>query len=191
MPMNAIHRRICSSPSWAGKVEALLPSVLDSAETGPDVLELGPGYGATTRVLTRRVERLTALEVDAASAERLAAEFGDAVRIVAGSAADMPFEDGSFSGVVCFTMLHHVPSPALQDRVFAEACRVLRPGGVFAGADSQLSLRFRLLHLGDTMVTVDPATLGDRLRAAGFADVRVEHDPKVRVRFWAAKPAQV
>ena len=33
-------------------------------------------------------------------------------------------------------MLHHVPSPALQDRVFSEARRVLRPGGVFVATDS-------------------------------------------------------
>jgi SAM-dependent methyltransferase len=69
---------------------------------------------------------------------------------------------------VCFTMLHHVPSKALQDKLFTEVCRVLRPGGVFAGFDSQLSLRFRFLHLGDTMVVVDPKTFPDRLRAAGF-----------------------
>jgi hypothetical protein len=58
---------------------------------------------------------------------------------------------------------------------------------VFAGSDSQLSLRFRLLHLGDTMVVVDPATLPDRLARAGFQDVRVEHEPKRIVRFWARK----
>jgi hypothetical protein len=85
-------------------------------------------------------------------------------------------------------MLHHVPSKALQDNLFAETCRVLRPGGVFAGFDSQLSFRFRMLHIGDTMVVVDPRTFPDRLRAAGFTDVHVGHEPKSRVRFRARKP---
>jgi ubiquinone/menaquinone biosynthesis C-methylase UbiE len=48
----------------------------------------------------------------------------------------MPFDDESFSGAACFTMLHHVPSPEAQDRLFAEVGRVLRPGAPFAGTDS-------------------------------------------------------
>ena len=82
-------------------------------------------------------------------------------------------------------MLHHVPTPALQDRLFAEACRVLRPGGVFAGSDGQPSLRFRLIHLGDTLVPVSAETLPARLTAAGFTDVRVERVPG-RVHFTPA-----
>ncbi|GHF16232.1 hypothetical protein GCM10010359_17110 [Streptomyces morookaense] len=45
-----------------------------------------------------------------------------------GGGTHMPFADGRFDSVVCFTMLHHVPTPAAQDRLFAEAHRVLRPG---------------------------------------------------------------
>lgn len=47
-----------------------------------------------------------------------------------------------------------------------------RPGGLFRGADSLSSPLFRLLHIGDTMVVLDPATLPKRLDAAGFTDVR-------------------
>jgi SAM-dependent methyltransferase len=163
--------------------------VLDKADLGHDVLEIGPGYGATTTVLAARFPNLTALEVDTDRATHLAAEFDGTARIVPGSGAAMPFADNGFSGVVCFTMLHHVPSAALQDDLFAEAHRVLAPGGVFAGSDSQLSLRFRWLHVGDTMVVVDAGTLPDRLAAAGFTDVRIEHEAKRIVRFWARKAA--
>ncbi|MFL6073811.1 MAG: hypothetical protein ACJ73S_10490 [Mycobacteriales bacterium] len=65
---------------------------------------------------------------------------------------------------------------------------MLRPGGVFAGYDSQLSLRFRLLHLRDTMVVVDPATLPARLARAGLTRVQVRHEPGKLVRFTAYKP---
>ena len=183
--MNRMHRRLCASPEWAQTTAQRLPLVLDRAELGEDVLEIGPGYGATTRVLVRRYPRLTALEVDTERAAALATEVD--ARVVPGSGADMPFDDGTFSGVVCFTMLHHVPSARMQDDLFAETHRVLRPGGMFAGSDSQLNPRFRLLHLGDTMVTVSAATLPDRLTRAGFDDVRVQHEPNAIVRWWARK----
>jgi len=185
--MNAYHRRLCASPDWANFVEdTLLPWGLDGVELGDDVLEIGPGFGVTTRLLARQVPRLTALEVDDGYAERLRATTDDSVEVVSGDGAAMPFPDNRFSAVVCFTMLHHVPSRASQDRLFAQACRVLRPGGVFAGTDSQLSWRFRLIHLFDTMVVVDPKTLPGRLRAAGLTGVRVDADQSLRFR--AFKP---
>ncbi len=142
---------------------------------GDDVLELGPGPGVTTDLLRGRTRRLTALEVDAAAAAALETRLHDfGVRVVHGDGAAMPFADGSFSGVVAFTMLHHVPTVALQDRLLSEARRVLRPGGVFAGFDGVGSFLFRLVHLGDTYTPVNPDTFGGRLEAAGFAVVAVE-----------------
>ena len=184
--MNLLHNRICSSAKWAEYVRTgLFPAVLDDVDLGDDVLELGPGLGVTTRQLAERVPRLTALEVDEKYVTRLRRELD--VEIVHGDAAKMPFPDAAFTGVVCFTMLHHVPTPEQQDRLLAEACRVLRPGGVFAGSDGRVSLRFRLIHLGDTLVPVDPATLAGRLEAAGFTDVAVSPVPG-RVHFTARKP---
>jgi ubiquinone/menaquinone biosynthesis C-methylase UbiE len=187
MPMNAYHRRLCASPDWAAFVEdTLLPWGLEGVELGDDVLEIGPGFGVTTRLLATQVPRLTALEVDDGYAEQLRATAGAGVEVVSGDGSAMPFPDNRFSAVVCFTMLHHVPSAAAQNRLFAQACRVLRPGGVFAGTDSQSSWRFRLIHLFDTMVVVDPKTLPDRLRVAGLTDVCVDVDRSVRFR--ARKP---
>jgi hypothetical protein len=78
-----------------------------------------------------------------------------------------------------------VPTAELQDCLFAEACRVLRPGGVFAGCDSQGgTLLFRLIHIGDTMNLIDSGTLGSRLEAAGFREVDVRRPPG-RVSFRA------
>ena len=71
-------------------------------------------------------------------------------------------------------MLHHVPTAALQDRLLAEAWRVLRSGGVFVGFDAVGSLPFLLIHLGDTYNPVDPDTFDARLEIVGFADVAVE-----------------
>jgi SAM-dependent methyltransferase len=101
----------------------------------------------------------------------------------------MPFADNRFTGVACFTMLHHVPSQDRQDRLLAEASRVLRPGGMFAGTDSIGTGRmFRMLHLGDTLVPVGPGELPARLEQAGFIEPQIETAGS-SFRFRARKPA--
>ncbi len=186
--MNLLHNRICSSAKWTDYVRnSLFPAVLDGVDLGEHVLEVGPGLGVTTRRLAELVLRLTALEIDEKYVAHLRGEL-NGVEIVHGDASKMPFDDESFSGVACFTMLHHVPTPELQDHLFAEACRVLRPGGVFAGSDGRMSLRFRVIHLGDILVPVPAETLPGRLEKAGFTDVNLTQVPR-RLNFTARKPA--
>ena len=74
-----------------------------------------------------------------------------------------------------------------RDRVLAEIRRLLRPGAIFAGSDSRVSLAFRLAHIGDTMVLVDPDTLADRLVTAGFEQIRIDAN-KHAIRFQARVP---
>lgn len=85
----------------------------------------------------------------------------------------MSFPDATFDGAVSFTMLHHVPSEAMQNRLLAEVARVLRPGGIFAGTDSLYNRSFRLLHFLDTMVVVDPCTFPERLMKAVLLTCRL------------------
>jgi SAM-dependent methyltransferase len=186
--MNWLHRQLCRSGRWRRRVRGeLLPWALQDVVLGDDVLEIGPGPGITTDLLRARTRRLTALEADAAAAASLEKRLdGSGVCVVHGDGATMPFADCAFSGVVAFTMLHHVPSAALQDRMLAEARRVLGPGGVFAGFDGVGSFLFRLIHLGDTYTPVDPGTFGRRLEAAGFAEVAVERR-RARFRFRASR----
>jgi len=177
--VNRLHHWYCDRESWKQHVrEELVPPAIDGVDLGEDVLEVGPGFGPATEALAQRVPRLTALEIDPTLAEPLRERFsGAAVDIVEGDGTDMPFEDGSFSSAVCFTMLHHVPSPEAQDRLFGEVRRVLRPGGTFAGTDSTgRGPGFALLHIGDTKVVLDPDELPRRLAIAGFEDVAVSAD---------------
>src|SRR5437773_5335976 len=110
--MNWFHRQVCRSGRWRRRIKReLLPWALQGVALGDDVLEIGPGPGVTTDLLRGQAPRLTALEVDAAGAAALERRLGGSgVRVVHGDGADMPFLDRSFSGVVSFTMLHHVPS---------------------------------------------------------------------------------
>ncbi len=188
--MNRFHLWYCNSPGWARMMhEHLMPGVLRGVSLGDDVLEIGPGPGVTTDWLRTRIARLTAIEIDRALADKLRARLdGSNVTVVEGDATDMPFPAGSFDGAVCFTMLHHVPTAELQDRLLSETCRVLRPGGTFSGFDSTPSLRWNLIHLFDTRNPCDPKTFGARLERAGFADVSV-HSPRTGgFSFRARKP---
>jgi SAM-dependent methyltransferase len=187
--MNLVHNVVCSSGWWSRRVEReLLPWGLRGVELGDDVLELGPGFGATTRVLARQLDRLTVLELEPRYVRRLQSELGREVTVTQGDATRLPFEEQRFSAAICFTMLHHIPAAALQDQAFAEVARVLRPGGVFAGTDSIGTGRlFKLIHLGDVLEPIDPDGLGGRLRAAGFIDPRISRGGR-SFRFHAQKP---
>lgn len=188
--MNLLHRWYCRSERWAGTARSrLVPWVLHDLDLGDDVLEIGPGPGITTAIIRERAPRMSVLEIDPWSVAQLRERFASdaSVDVVEDDATRMPFEDGRFSAAICLTMLHHVPSTALQDALLAETHRVLRPGGVFAGSDSTASFRFTLYHLRDTCVPVDPDAFGERLASAGFADVRISRVPR-SFRFRAVRP---
>ena len=186
--MNKAHLEFCSSPEWARLVEdELLPWVLDGCELGDDLLEVGPGPGLTTDVLRQKAARVTAVELDLALAANLATRLaGSNVTVIAGDVTRLPFPAGRFSSAACLTMLHHIPSPELQNAALAELARVLRPGGVLAGSDGLDTPARQEIHEGDVFVPVDPDTLEARLRAAGFTDARVAVSGD-RLKFAATK----
>jgi SAM-dependent methyltransferase len=175
-PMNAAHLEFCSSPEWRAMVEELvLPAALPAAGLGDDVIEIGPGPGFTTDVLRKRAGRVTAVELDSALAENLATRLaGTNVDVVHGDATALDLPAGRFSGAASFNMLHHVPTSAAQDRVFAELARVLQSGGVLAVADSIPSDGLRAFHEGDTYNPIDPGVLPGRLAQAGFVAIDVQ-----------------
>lgn len=174
--MNRFHRWYCGSWLWTREITRVASWALQGVDLGSNVLEIGPGRGHTTELLRQRVDRLTAVEIDPELAAGVRARFADAgnVAVETADATDLPYEAERFSGAACFTMLHHVPSVNLQDRLLREVHRVLRPGALLAGSDSTSTLLFRAAHIGDDMVVVDPDTFAGRLEAAGFADVDVE-----------------
>ena len=174
--MNRFHRWYCRTGHWRHAIQdEILPWALRGVDLGDHALEVGPGPGLTTDILAQRVPHLTAVEIDPDLANRLRDRFaGTNVRVEQGDATSLSFPDGVFTGAVSFTMLHHVPSIELQDRLLGEVRRVLAPGATFAGSDSRTSAVFRLAHVADTMVLVDPDTFAGRLAAAGFDGIEVQ-----------------
>jgi SAM-dependent methyltransferase len=173
--MNRIHRWLCSSRTWRSTIDQRVPWVLARADLGQDILEIGPGPGLATDLLRSRARRITAIEIDPELAEQLRSRLhGSNVEVVVGDATMMPFPNVQFSGGIAMTMLHHIPSPELQNQLLREVWRVLRPGGSFVGSDSLPSLMMRLIHIGDTFVPVSPDAFGIRLETAGFKVLEIE-----------------
>jgi SAM-dependent methyltransferase len=153
----------------------LLPWIEAAGELGDDVLEIGPGPGLTTDLLRRRVARLTAIEIDPALATPLEQRLeGTNVVVICGDASDSDLDPDRFSAATSFSVLHHIPSAAGQDKLFAEIGRVLRPGGIYIGADSLDTAAIRDGHQDDTFTPVDPDSLAQRLLLAGLTTTRID-----------------
>jgi ubiquinone/menaquinone biosynthesis C-methylase UbiE len=187
--MNENHARVCTSPEWAQHIQAgILPALTRDVDLGAEMLEIGPGPGAATEWLRGRVGKLTAIEVDEAASALLAARYaGTNVDVVTGSATELPYPDASYDSAGCFTMLHHVPTLGLQNKVLAEAFRVLRPGGVLIGSDSLASNDLHHFHADDIYNPVDPASLIGRLQTIGFGAIMVAVGDALM--FTAVRPA--
>jgi ubiquinone/menaquinone biosynthesis C-methylase UbiE len=167
---------VCDGAEWRDAVrDHMIPWALRDLDLGDDVLEVGPGYGATTDVFSKLLPRLTSIEIDPDLAAQLQDRYAGTphVEVLVGDATQMPFPDGRFSGAVCFSMLHHVPSPELQNALFAEVARVLQPGAPVVALDSMTSDALREFHDGDTYTPIDPEGLPERLQRAGFRDIEV------------------
>ena len=186
--MNRLHQWLCRSDRWRTTVAQRLPWAIGETDLGPNVLEIGPGPGLTTDLLRTSLPRLTALEIDPTLASSLTLRLKESnVQVIEGDASAMPFGDSEFSGAVSFTMLHHVPSRELQDKVLTEVLRVLKPGGFFVGADSLQSWFMRAIHIGDTLLPISPDTFGSRLERAGFEVLEVQKSSRA-FRFRSRRP---
>jgi SAM-dependent methyltransferase len=177
--VNKLHLEYCASDEWALLLaQSIIPPATAGIDFGEHVLEVGPGPGRTTETLRTMFPRMTAVELDPDLARALATRMaGTNVEVVQADATGLPMAPATFSGAVSFTMLHHLATPALQDRLFAEMARVLRPGATFVGSDNLDSPAFREAHLDDICTPIDPATLPSRLEAAGFENITVHANP--------------
>ncbi len=176
--MNENHAQLCGSPEWAEYLHTeVLPGLVAQVEVGEHLLEVGPGPGASTEWLRSLVSRLTVVETDGEAAEKLAARYaGTNVEVIHGDATELTFAQDSFDSAGSSTMLHHVPTVALQNKLLAEVLRVLKPGGALIGSDSLPSDALHQFHEGDTYNPVDPGGLYGRLETLGYHRITVSGD---------------
>jgi ubiquinone/menaquinone biosynthesis C-methylase UbiE len=114
-------------------LEPYIPPFADFASAlGRSVLEIGVGAGADFENWCEHAEHATGVDLTergiALSAERLSLKGVAPQRYTlrTADAENLPFADNSFDIVYSWGVLHHSPN---TERCFAEAWRVLRPGG--------------------------------------------------------------
>jgi SAM-dependent methyltransferase len=91
------------------------------------VLDAGCGAGRMSRYLTDRGCPVQGVDLSSSMVAMARRDHGDLVFTV-GSLTELPYADDQFAGVMLWYSIIHTP-PAGQARIFAEAARVLRPGG--------------------------------------------------------------
>ncbi len=91
-------------------------------------IDLGAGTGVNRELFPDAVTELVMAEPSPHMLAKLREKVaeGDGVRVVQGSAQDLPFDDDSFDTAVFTLVLCTVPDPAAA---LAEAARILKPGG--------------------------------------------------------------
>ncbi|MHC4932250.1 MAG: ArsR/SmtB family transcription factor [Planctomycetota bacterium] len=142
------------------------------APQGWVVVDAGCGDGFLTEILSERFAKVRAFDHSPA---RLAAARrrvkGNGVVFETGEVDALPLRAGSTDAVFFSMVLHHVPEVG---EALREARRVLRPGGRLVVADlaphHEEVMRDKM---GDLRLGLEPETLAQAVRDAGFETVRV------------------
>jgi ubiquinone/menaquinone biosynthesis C-methylase UbiE len=137
MLMNRIETWTVNNPLRAllqRRVEAPLLARKGGRLTGGAALELGCGRGEGLRIILEELGAATVVGIDMDPAQverarrRVGPRYAERVRVQAGDAARLEFDDASFDAVFDFGILHHVPE---WRQALVEVRRVLKQGGRF------------------------------------------------------------
>jgi SAM-dependent methyltransferase len=104
---------------------------------GGDVLSVGCGSHPGRHLFPKPAFRMTGVDLDPATIAALR-ESGELDDGTAGRAGELPYEPGSFDVVLYRLVLHHVVYQGPLGPVFAEAARLLRPGGALVAVEPGL-----------------------------------------------------
>ena len=163
------------APLDLAMVDAFAAAVTSGDRTR--VLDAGCGAGRMSRYLAERGCLVEGVDLSSRMIAMARRDHGD-LAFTVGSLTDLPYPDDQFAGVMLWYSIIHTP-PAGQARIFAEATRVLRPGGyLLVGFQSgegtrDVSLAYRRfgheIRLERHLYTADH--VASQIEAAGLREV--------------------
>ncbi len=101
---------------------------------GGDVLSVGCGWHPGRHLFPAPDFRITGVELEQPVVDSLV-ERGDVDTAVRGRAGELSFDDGSFDFILYRLVLHHIAYQGPLTPAFAEARRLLRPGGAMVAIE--------------------------------------------------------
>lgn len=160
---------------------------------GQRVLDISCGFGGTLRMLARMGCRASGIDIAPGCVRRakeanVDAGLGDVIDVSVGDFHSIDSDADTWDAVICQESIIHSPA---RPRVFAEAFRILRPGGSFGFSDiltgqhaDPAMVEAAFARLG-AAVGATPADYEEMARVAGFeivfaeqriADIRTHYD---------------
>jgi ubiquinone/menaquinone biosynthesis C-methylase UbiE len=163
--------------------DAAMKMLLDAARVTADdtVLDVACGPGIVAAAFAREARHVTGIDLTPEMIELARARCADAglgnVSFDVGDGERLPYDDASFSLVVCRYALHHMPDPA---GVIAEIARVCAPGGrvaiadMIVGDDPQAAARFNQAEIARDPSHARSMTAGEILELLRDAGIDAE-----------------
>jgi SAM-dependent methyltransferase len=156
--------------------------------TGKTIVDIGSAAGVSAALFAARGATVYGIDISPeliAQAKTLWPEYQDRLHFQVGDAEKLELKDASVDGCFFGGVLHHFPD---RDGVYAEAARILKPGGRFIAVEPNRLDFLELIEWGVAELRgklspneypIDPFSMKTEMQTHGFSPVRfwtVRHD---------------